>query len=71
MPKTTFENLGPKLDAGLATASQKFEQEREKVIAYLNDEVVPAIRGGSTKAVRVASEKLAKLADYMERKASK
>ena len=71
MPKTTFENLGRKLDAGLENASQKFEQEGEKVITYLNDEVVPAIRGGSTKALRIASEKLSKLADYMERKAAK
>ena len=67
MPKTTFENLGRKLDAG----AQKMEQEGEKLITYLNDEVVPAIRGNSTKALRVAAEKLARLADYMERKSSK
>jgi len=67
MPKTTFENLGRKMDAG----AQKMEQEGEKLITYLNDEVVPAIRGNSTKALRVAAEKLARLADYMERKSSK
>ena len=67
MPKTTFENLGRKLDAG----TQKMEQEGEKLITYLNDEVVPSIRGNSTKALRVAAEKLSRLADYMERKSSK
>ena len=67
MPKTTFENLGRKMDAG----AHKMEQEGEKLITYLNDEVVPAIRGNSTKALRVAAEKLSRLADYMERKSSK
>jgi hypothetical protein len=32
----------------------------------LNDEVVPAVRQHSTKALRVAAEKLAALADYMD-----
>jgi hypothetical protein len=32
----------------------------------LNDEVVPAVRQHSTKALRVASEKLAQFADYMD-----
>jgi len=66
-PKTPFENLGRKLDQGIGHASQTIEQESEKIISYLNDEVVPAIRGRSTKAVRLASEKLSKLAEYMEK----
>jgi len=36
-------------------------------IKYLNDEVVPAVRQHSTKALRVASEKLSEFADYMEK----
>ena len=62
MPKTTFENLGRKMDAG----AQKMEQEGEKLITYLNDEVVPAVRQRSTKALRVASDKLRDFANYME-----
>ena len=31
------------------------------------DEVVPAVRQHSTKALRIASEKLTHLADYMEK----
>jgi hypothetical protein len=33
----------------------------------LNDEVVPAVRQHSTKALRIAAEKLASLADYIEK----
>jgi hypothetical protein len=69
--KAPFENLGRKLDQGIGHASRALEQESEKMIAYLNDEVVPAIRSNSTKAVRLASEKLSKLAEYMEKHAGK
>jgi len=37
----------------------------------LNDEVVPAVRQHSTKALRVAAEKLTGLADYMEKHSPK
>ncbi|HWX56136.1 MAG TPA: hypothetical protein VN176_16220 [Verrucomicrobiae bacterium] len=64
--KPSFEKVGRKLDE----AAQKLDQESEKVVAYLNDEVVPAIRTRSTKALRTAAEQLAKLADYMDRERS-
>jgi hypothetical protein len=69
--KTSFEGFGRKLNNEIGEATQKLEQEGEKVIAYLNDEVVPAIRNNSSKALRVAAEKLSQLANYMENKASK
>ena len=47
-------------------AAERLEKEIPEFIKYLNDEVVPAVRGHSTKALRVASEKLAEFADYME-----
>jgi hypothetical protein len=37
------------------------------LITYLNEEVVPAVRQHSTKALRIAAEKLTHLADYMEK----
>lgn len=67
----TFEDFGRKLNNDIGEATQKLEQEGEKLIAYLNNEVVPAIRGHSTKALRVAAEKLSQLANYMEQKSSK
>lgn len=47
-------------------ATERIEKEAEEVVKYLNDEVVPAVRQHSTKALRIAAEKLAKLADYMD-----
>jgi hypothetical protein len=69
--KTPFEDLGRKLNNEIGEAAKKLEQEGEKIIAYLNNEVVPAVRGNSSKALRVAAEKLSQFADYMEHKASK
>ena len=47
-------------------ATERLEKETAEFVKYLNDEVVPAVRQHSTKALRIASEKLSKLADYME-----
>ena len=65
--KTPFEDFGRKIDRGLGEAAKRMEQEGEKFIAYFNDEVVPAIRTNSTKALRIAAEKLGQLANYMEK----
>jgi hypothetical protein len=43
------------------------EKEAAELLNYLNDEVVPAVRQHSTKALRIASEKLTHLADYMDK----
>jgi hypothetical protein len=48
-------------------ATEHLEKEAAELITYLNDEVVPAVRQHSTKALRIAAEKLAHLADYMEK----
>jgi len=71
-PKTKprFENLGRKLDTEFGEAAEKIEREKEKVITYLNNEVVPAISTHSTKALRVAAEQLNKLAEYMDKNRS-
>jgi hypothetical protein len=64
--KASFENFGRKLDTELGEAARKLEQESEKVIDYLNREVVPSIRNNSSKALRIAAEKLSRLAEYMD-----
>lgn len=48
-------------------AAECLEKDFAEFIAYLNREVVPAVREGSTKAVRTAAEKLTELANYMEK----
>lgn len=68
---SSFEDFGRKLDKEFTEASRKLEQESEKVITYLNDEVVPAIRTHSSKALRVAAEKLSWLAEYMDQNRSR
>ena len=65
--KTRFEHLGRKLDENIGDAAEKLERESEKMITYLNDEVVPAIRQGSTRALRTAADQLTRLAEYMDR----
>ncbi len=60
------EDASARVSKTVAEAAEHLEKEIPEFIKYLNDEVVPAVRGHSTKALRVASEKLTKFADYME-----
>jgi hypothetical protein len=47
--------------------TERIEKEANDFIKYLNDEVVPAVRQHSTKALRVAAQKMQELANYMEK----
>jgi hypothetical protein len=60
------EQASARVSQTVAETTERLEQESAEFIKYLNDEVVPAVRQHSTKALRVASEKLTQLADYME-----
>jgi hypothetical protein len=55
----------------LNDAAERLEKEIPEFIQYLNNEVVPAVRTHSTKALRVASKKLSEFADYMEQHPTK
>jgi hypothetical protein len=68
--KVSFERFGRKLDEEFGDAARKLEQESDRVINYLNNEVVPAIRNRSSKALRVAAEQLQKLAEFMDKSRS-
>lgn len=61
-----FSRAGQKLDDAIGEAAQRIEQETKQLITYINDEVVPLVRQNSTKGLRIASEKLNQLAEYME-----
>jgi hypothetical protein len=63
-----FQTAGQRLDDILGDASKRVEEETKQMIDYINDEVVPLIREHSSKGLRVASQKLCELADYMETK---
>ena len=69
--KVSFQHFGRKLDEEFGDAARKVEQESERVITYLNNEVVPAIRNHSSKALHVAAEQLQRLAEYMDKNRSR
>jgi len=61
-----FTTAGERLDDMLGDTTKRVEEETQKLIAYINDELVPAIREHSTAALRIASEKMKQAADMMD-----
>jgi hypothetical protein len=61
-----IHEAAPHVNQKVAQASVRLEKEAQELITYLNNEVIPAIRTNSTTALRVASEKLMQLAQYIE-----
>jgi hypothetical protein len=61
-----MEEAGARVNQKVADVADRMEREAAELITYLNNEVVPAIRTHSTKALRVAAEKLGKMADYLD-----
>jgi vacuolar-type H+-ATPase subunit H len=60
------EEATARLNKSIAEMTASLEKETADLVKYLNEEIVPEARQHSTKALRMASEKLARLADYME-----
>jgi hypothetical protein len=60
------EEASARLNQSIHEVTANFEKETAELVDYLNQEVVPAVRQHSTKALRIAAEKLGRLADYME-----
>jgi len=65
------DEASARVNQKIGDTTERLEKEAEELIKYLNDEVVPAVRQHSTKALRIAAEKLGDLADYMEQTSSK
>jgi len=65
------EGASARVGQTISDAADRLEKEIPEFIKYLNDEVVPAVRTHSTKALRVASQKLSEFADYMEQHPTK
>ncbi len=61
-----FQTAGERLDDVLGDASKRIEEETQNLIAYINNELVPAIREHSSYGLRIASEKLKQAADMMD-----
>jgi len=60
------EEASTRFGKSVAEATETIEKESADLLNYLNDEVVPAVRQHSTKALRIAAEKLTRLANYMD-----
>jgi hypothetical protein len=60
------EEASARVNKTVAEVADRIEKDSAELITYLNNEVVPAVRQQSTKALRVAAEKLQKLADFMD-----
>ena len=60
------EEASARLNRSVANIAETLEKETAELVKYLNDEVVPAVRGHSSKSLRAAAGKLAKFADYLE-----
>lgn len=61
-----INEAAPGWNQKVAGATETAEREVKELISYMNEEVVPAIRSHSTDALRIASEKLSRLADYLD-----
>jgi bisphosphoglycerate-dependent phosphoglycerate mutase len=66
--KSTFENFGRKVDEQFGKVGPRIEDEVKRVIAYLNDQVVPQVRQNSSSALRSAAEQLGRLADHLDQR---
>jgi len=64
------QDASARVNKAVGDATERVEQEAAEFIKYLNNEVVPAVRQHSTKALRVAAEKLQELANYMDQHSS-
>lgn len=60
------EEASGRFNRHVANIAASLEKETAELVTYLNDEVVPAVRMHSSKALRVASEKLSHFADFLE-----
>jgi limonene-1,2-epoxide hydrolase len=64
-----FKDIGRKIEEKFNQSMPRVEEEVRRVIAYLNDEVMPEVQQNSSKALRSAAEQLTKLAERLDRNA--
>jgi len=61
------EDASERLNRSVANIARTLEKETAELVTYLNDEVVPAVRTHSSKALRVAAGKLSEFAEFLEK----
>ena len=60
------EEASARFNRSVANIAETLEKETAELVTYLNDEVVPAVRTHSSKALRTAADKLSEFADYLD-----
>jgi hypothetical protein len=60
------EEASARFNRSVANIANSLEKETADIVNYLNDEVVPAVRTHSSKALRTAAGKLHEFADFLE-----
>ena len=50
----------------LNEAGARLEEELRRVVRYVDEEVVPEVRKNGSRALRIAAERMRKLADQMD-----
>jgi len=60
------EEASTRFNRSVANIAETLEKETAELVTYLNDEVVPAVRAHSSKALRTAAGKLSEFADFLE-----
>ncbi|MFZ3214116.1 MAG: hypothetical protein WA188_21625 [Terriglobales bacterium] len=63
---SNLEETGRKIGRQLGEAQRTVQEQVQQVIDYLDKEVVPTVRNESSRSLRIAAEKLSKLADLMD-----
>ncbi|HWR16766.1 MAG TPA: hypothetical protein VN577_18210 [Terriglobales bacterium] len=64
--RASAEDLGERVGRKIGETVNQLEKEAERLISYIEKEVVPDVRKGSTQALRTAATKLAEFADYLD-----
>ena len=60
------KDASARLNRSVTNIAETLEKETSDLVGYLNNEVVPAVRSHSSKALRTAAEKIAAFAEYLE-----
>ena len=66
-PPYSSDSTGERVNRKIEEAARTLELETEKLIAYINNEVVPEVRKHSSRGLRTASEKLREFAEYLDK----
>jgi len=61
-----MDETSTRVNKTVSDVTERLEKDSADLIAYLNSEVVPAVREKSSKALRVAAERLHQLANFMD-----